>query len=53
MVNYYKGNNARLTEPIAVYYAIELMEIIACIHEVGIIHGDIKPDNLVLIGGNR
>lgn len=37
-----------LLEKTALYYAIEMMKILECIHDCGIIHGDIKPDNFVL-----
>ena len=41
--------NENIREETALYYAIQMMNILQCIHDCGIIHGDIKPDNFVLL----
>ena len=51
LINYYKAKGA-VKEHVASFYAMELMKILESIHECGIIHGDVKPDNLLLIGNN-
>jgi len=35
-------------EPMAIYFTIELISMIESLHEAGIIHADLKPDNLLL-----
>ncbi|GAQ79054.1 putative Protein kinase [Klebsormidium nitens] len=36
------------TEAVAVFYTIELLRMLEVLHEAGIIHGDFKPDNLLI-----
>ena len=38
----------RPTELVAMYYAMELLRIVAELHAAHVIHTDIKPDNLLL-----
>lgn len=33
---------------IATFFTLELMKIIKCLHEIGIIHGDLKADNCMI-----
>ena len=35
----------------AVYYTIELLKIVENAHRCDIIHGDIKPDNFLVVDG--
>ncbi|AGO11992.1 AaceriAGR315Cp [[Ashbya] aceris (nom. inval.)] len=41
-------SGSSLDECLCIFITVELMKVIECIHEVGIIHGDIKPDNCML-----
>ncbi|KAG9484074.1 hypothetical protein GDO78_009791 [Eleutherodactylus coqui] len=36
--------------PLVMYFAINILYMIEQLHNIGIIHGDIKPDNFVLAG---
>ena len=35
-------------EPMAIYFTIELLKMVEALHKVGIIHADLKADNLLL-----
>jgi checkpoint serine/threonine-protein kinase len=35
-------------QAVAVFYTIELLRMLEVLHEAGIIHGDFKPDNLLV-----
>jgi len=37
-----------MDEPLIIYYTLEMLKIIESLHKVGIIHGDIKPDNFLI-----
>ncbi|CEP62695.1 Mad3p LALA0_S06e01596g [Lachancea lanzarotensis] len=41
-------NGGPLDELLCMYFAVELMKVLECIHDVGIIHGDLKPDNCMV-----
>ncbi|SCU82582.1 LAME_0C01882g1_1 [Lachancea meyersii CBS 8951] len=41
-------NGGPLDETLCMYFAVELMKVLECIHDVGIIHGDLKPDNCMV-----
>ena len=38
-----------ITEETSLFYGLEMLNILESIHDCGIIHGDIKPDNFVLL----
>lgn len=38
-----------LKDAVAVWAALEIMKVVNCLHTVGIIHGDIKPDNFMIV----
>ena len=42
-----QGNKFSI-EPMAVFFTVELLGMIDALHTVGIIHGDLKADNLLL-----
>ena len=35
-------------EPMAIYFTIELLKMVEALHKIGIIHADLKADNLLL-----
>ena len=47
LINLYKTKGEMVTEGLAAYYTCELLSILEAVHECGIIHGDIKPDNFM------
>jgi checkpoint serine/threonine-protein kinase len=52
------GGNAGLEELLAMFFMIELLRVVEALHSVGIIHGDLKPDNCLVRlgdvpGGNK
>ncbi|CCH59485.1 hypothetical protein TBLA_0B06620 [Henningerozyma blattae CBS 6284] len=49
LLNLYRENSkASLEEELCIFFTIELIKVIEKIHTVGIIHGDLKPDNCML-----
>lgn len=49
VINAYMSKGKRLDENVAMFYTIELLRIMEALHKCGIIHGDIKPDNLLVV----
>lgn len=37
-----------MEEVLCIFYTIEMLRILETLHSVGIIHGDFKPDNLLI-----
>ncbi|KAG8229801.1 hypothetical protein J437_LFUL005882 [Ladona fulva] len=48
VINLYKMRGTKLPEVLALYFSINLLKILSCLHTCNIIHGDIKPDNFLL-----
>jgi checkpoint serine/threonine-protein kinase len=42
-----------MDEVVAAYFVSELLRTLAALHSCGIVHGDVKPDNIVLRSGSR
>ncbi|XP_048452814.1 mitotic checkpoint serine/threonine-protein kinase BUB1 isoform X1 [Rhincodon typus] len=48
-VNLYKTINEKaMPQPLVIYFAIHILNMVEQLHSIGIIHGDIKPDNFML-----
>lgn len=37
-----------MEEVLCIHYTIEMLQMLETLHGVGIIHGDFKPDNLLI-----
>ncbi|CAH2355243.1 checkpoint serine/threonine-protein kinase Bub1p [[Candida] railenensis] len=48
VVNYYKNNNQPFDETVAIWFSVELLKIIEILHDIDIIHGDLKADNCMV-----
>ena len=42
-----------MSEPLVMFYAIELIRAVEALHATGILHADIKPDNVLLRDNNE
>ena len=49
VVNKYKMVNKKMNEAVVLYYTINILRILETCHKCGIIHGDVKPDNFLVI----
>ncbi len=49
VINFYRQQGTKMQELLVIFYAIEMLTIIESLHQVGIIHGDIKPDNFLVL----
>ena len=49
MVNKYKTKNKNMEEGVVFYYTIALLRILETLHACNVIHGDIKPDNFLVL----
>lgn len=47
-INSYVVVTKSMEEVLCIYYTIEMLQILESLHHVGIIHGDVKPDNLLI-----
>eukprot|EP01135_Chromosphaera_perkinsii_P002829 Nk52_evm19s228 gene=Nk52_evmTU19s228 len=48
IVNLYKRQGLSMDESLVMFYTIELLRLVEILHSNDIIHGDIKPDNLMI-----
>jgi len=47
-VNSYVVLGKSMEEVLCIYYTIEMLHMVETLHGVGLIHGDFKPDNLLI-----
>ena len=47
-MNAYNSNRIIVPETILFYYGYEMLSALATLHQCGIIHADVKPDNFML-----
>ncbi|GAB2262969.1 hypothetical protein Droror1_Dr00003966 [Drosera rotundifolia] len=47
-INSYLVVGGVMEEPLCIYYTIEMLHMLETLHAVGIIHGDFKPDNILI-----
>lgn len=48
VINSYLVIGQWMDEVLCIYYSIEMLRMLETLHNVGIIHGDFKPDNLLV-----
>lgn len=49
LMNLYKSRNLQMDETLSIYYATELMRMVATLHSAKIIHTDLTPENLLIL----
>lgn len=47
-INSYVVTGKFMEEVLCIYYTTEMLYMLETLHSVGIIHGDFKPDNLLI-----
>ena len=52
LMNMYRTHGTQMPEILAMHYTVQLLEHCESMHAAGIIHGDIKPDNFIVMGGS-
>ncbi|KAL7689428.1 putative mitotic spindle checkpoint protein Bub1/Mad3 [Plasmopara halstedii] len=52
ILNCYKQSGIRFPEVLVVYYSIKMLRCIELLHCAKVLHGDIKPDNWLMMPGN-
>ncbi|XP_050382639.1 mitotic checkpoint serine/threonine-protein kinase BUB1 [Argentina anserina] len=48
VINSFAVTGKSMEEELCIYYTIEMLYMLETLHDVGIIHGDFKPDNLLI-----
>ncbi|KAI5059291.1 hypothetical protein GOP47_0025610 [Adiantum capillus-veneris] len=48
VVNSYLAIGEKMDELLCMYYTVEMLRMLEVLHSTGIIHGDFKPDNLLI-----
>ncbi|KQK16072.1 mitotic checkpoint serine/threonine-protein kinase BUB1 [Brachypodium distachyon] len=48
VINSYVVVDRHMDEVLCIYYTIEMLHMLETLHSVGIIHGDFKPDNMLV-----
>lgn len=48
VINSYLVIGQCMDEVLCIYYTIEMLRMLETLHSVGLIHGDVKPDNLLI-----
>lgn len=48
VINVYRKANKTMDEPLVMFYAVELLRAVEALHATGMLHADIKPDNILL-----
>ncbi|KAG0598863.1 hypothetical protein M758_12G106700 [Ceratodon purpureus] len=48
VINSYLSKGQRMDEPLCIFYTIEMLHMLESLHKVNLIHGDFKPDNLLI-----
>ncbi|XP_064464375.1 uncharacterized protein LOC135375632 [Ornithodoros turicata] len=49
LVNVFKHRGESVPECLVLYFTLEMLMVLAKIHSVQIIHGDVKPDNILIV----
>ncbi|TMW63263.1 hypothetical protein Poli38472_002204 [Pythium oligandrum] len=52
LLNAYRKNGRQFPETLAVYYSIRMLRAVELLHAADVLHGDIKPDNWLLVPGS-
>ncbi|RHY89295.1 hypothetical protein DYB37_005219 [Aphanomyces astaci] len=51
LVNLYAQFGRRMPEPVVVHYACQMLDAVQRVHGANFVHGDIKPDNWIVVDG--